>query len=50
MIGVLRQQKADSFALLMDIPLVELRPYAQKAQRQQRAISISVKPIRAPQW
>jgi hypothetical protein len=50
LIGLLIQQKAKGFALLGGIPLEELRPHAEKAQRRGRAVSVKIAPITAAQW
>jgi hypothetical protein len=49
-VDVLKQQKATGgFAVLVDIPLTELRRHAEKAQRKGRAVSVQIRPISTPQ-
>jgi hypothetical protein len=42
---VLGQKKATGFALTVEIPLADLRPYAEKAAREQRAETVRIPPI-----
>jgi hypothetical protein len=49
--GVLERQKATGgFALLVEIPLTELRRAAHKAQRQGSAETVQLRPISAARW
>jgi hypothetical protein len=45
LVGVLAQQKAEGFAMTLNIPLADLRSHAMNAKARKRPVSVNVRPF-----
>lgn len=49
LMGVLRQHHARGFAMGLNIPLADLKPYALKAQARGKAVTYEIPPLPQPE-